>query len=53
VKIEPMNSPETASAVINGQIDGPGNLVRWSGSASSTLVTSASRMSWRSPVTIG
>jgi hypothetical protein len=28
VKIEPVNSPETASAVMNGQIDGPGSLVR-------------------------
>src|SRR6185437_3485759 len=53
VKIDQMNMPVVAMAVRNGQIDGSGNTRRWSGSASSTCVTSTSRTSVRRPTTTG
>ena len=53
VKMAPTKPTVAASARASGQIDGPGNSVRWSGSASSILVTSTSRRSLRKPVTTG
>ncbi len=53
VKIDQTNKIVVAIAVRNGQMDGLGNNRRWSGSASSTCVTSTSRASERSPTTTG
>jgi hypothetical protein len=53
VKIEPTNSPVTAIPARKGQMEGSGNFDLWSGTASSTCVTSTSRISLRSPVTTG
>ncbi len=51
VNTELMNSVATATALAKGQILGLGKVLRWSGSASTTVVTSASRDSSARPVT--
>src|SRR5204862_1402501 len=53
VKMDHTKRMDTAIPARNGQIDGSGNNCRWSGSASSTCVTSTSRASVRSPTTTG